>query len=148
MNVSSMRVMLDPRRRGPGNLGAAPGTPGPACVSPRMPTSCIMITYGYAAAGSVLHGRRPAELLAGGGAAGRDAACGEPADPHPREAARPPAPRPLRAPGGADRGRTAPLPERSAAARTRGAAPRGARRGGGRRADRAPRDRRLHGPGW
>ena len=49
---------------------------------------CIMIAYGYAPARRVLRGRRAEELLAGGGAARRHAARGQPPDPLARAAAR------------------------------------------------------------
>src|SRR5437879_5471313 len=79
--------------------------------------ACIMIAYGHATACRVLHGCRAAQLLAGGGAARRHAACRQPPDPFAREASWPPAARPLGASGRADRGRPAPVPERTAAAR-------------------------------
>src|SRR5439155_12206870 len=104
-----------------------------------------MIAYGYASAGSVLRGRRAPELLAGGGTARRHPTRRQPADPLAREAARPPARRPLRPSRRTDGGRAPSLPQRAAAARTRGAAARGARRGGRRRARRPTRDRRFHG---
>src|SRR5947207_14994550 len=115
MNVSSARGVV------------ASGTP--RMLDGSSAYACIMIAYGYAAARSVLRGRRAAELLAGRGAARRDAACGEPPDSFAREAPRPSAPRPLRAAGRADGSRPAPVPERPATARAGAAAARRARRG-------------------
>src|ERR1700730_5362423 len=105
MNVSSIRQMLDPCEARPG----------------------IMIAYGYASARSILRGGRTPELLPGGGAARRHAARGEPPDPLAREAPRLAARRPLGSPRRADRGWPAPLPERTEAARARGATARRAR---------------------
>src|SRR5438445_4911429 len=105
MNVSSIRQMLDPCEARPGR----------------------MIAYGNASACSILRGGRAPQLLPGGGTARRHEACGEPPDPLAREAARLAARRPLGAAGRTDRGRPAPLPERTAAAGARGAAARRAR---------------------
>ena len=83
------------------------------------------------------------ELLAGGGAARRHAARGQPAGALAREAARHAAARPLRPPRRADRGRAAALPRRAAAARARGAARRRRWRRGRGRARRRALDRRV-----
>src|ERR1700756_2693508 len=91
----------------------------------------IRSSYGHATARGVLRGRRAPELLAGGRAARRDAAGGEPSDPLARETPRRTAARPLRPPRRADRGGPAPVPERAAAARAGRAASRRARRRGG-----------------
>ena len=88
----------------------------------------IRSTYGYAPACGVLRGRRAAELLPGGRAAGSDPAGGEPPDPGAREAARHEAPRPLGPARRADGGGDAPLPRRPADAGARGAGGRGGRR--------------------
>ena len=107
----------------------------------------IRFPYGYPSARRVLRRRRAAQLLAGGRAARRHPACRLAAGAVAREAARDAAPRPLRAPGRADRGRAAAVPQRATAAPTRGA---DARRGLGRERRRPHRralDRCLHGPG-
>ena len=109
----------------------------------RPATPRISFAYGHAPARCLLRGRRAAQLLAGGGAAGRLAAGRQPADPVARAAARSPAARPLRTPRRADRGRARALSRRAAAAGARGAAARAARLGGGRDGAGSPRARRL-----
>ena len=82
--------------------------------------ACFAITfaYGHAAVAGVLRGGRAEVVLAGGRAARRDAAGGQPAGARAREAARDAAARPLRPPRRADRGRPPALPRRAAAARS------------------------------
>ena len=92
---------------------AAPGLTRSACVS-------ISVAYGYASAAGVLRGGRAQVVLPGGraprGHPARRLAAGAVA----REAARDAAPRPLRPPRRADRGRAPALPRRAAAAAARG----------------------------
>ena len=103
----------------------------------------IRFAYGHASAGRVLRGRRAAVVLAGRRAARGDAARGLAAGASPGEAARAPAPRPLRSARRADRGGLAALSRRTADAARRGAAARRHRRRGRRRARRAPLARRV-----
>src|SRR5215211_8407446 len=102
-----------------------------------------MIPYGYPPAGGLLRRGRSPQLLAGRRAAGRHATGGEPPYPLAREAPRAAAVGSFRAPCRADRGGTAALPERAAAARSRADAARGGRRRRGGRACGAAGDRVL-----
>ena len=77
----------------------------------------ISSRYGHEAARGILCRRRARELLAGCRVARRDAARCEPAGPRAREAARPPAARPLGTPCRPHRRRHAPLSRSPAAAR-------------------------------
>ena len=103
----------------------------------------IRFAYGYAPAGRILRGGRATIVLAGRGAARRDAACRLAAGPRPREATRDAAPRPLGPARRADGVRPAALPRRPEAAHARGAAPRRRRLRGDRRSRRLAVARRV-----